>query len=103
MTEEPMTVDAMDRETERLRGEKRRTMAALRACGGRGGDGPGGPCGDGVISALEGVVAPQPPPGRGEVRGPWRKHRLRMRFARSGPRAAPPLHRMQPPTGEVRR
>ena len=41
MTEEPMTVDAMDRETERLRGEKRRAMAALRACGGRGGDGPG--------------------------------------------------------------
>ena len=36
MTEEPMTVDAMDRETERLRGEKRRAMAALR-----GGDGPG--------------------------------------------------------------
>ena len=43
MTEEPMTVDAMDRETERLRGEKRRAMAALRAGGGRGGDGPGGP------------------------------------------------------------
>ena len=43
MTEEPMTVDAMDRETERLRAEKRRAMAALRAGGGRGGDGPGGP------------------------------------------------------------
>ena len=41
MTEEPMTVDAMDRETERLRGEKRGVLAALHACGGRDGDSPG--------------------------------------------------------------
>ena len=65
--------------------------------------GGGGPCGDGALEAREGVVAPQPLPGLGEVRGPWRKHRLRMRFARSGPRAAPPRHRTQAPTGEVRR
>ena len=41
MTKQPKTVDAIDRETERLRAEKRRAMAALRAGGGRGGDGPG--------------------------------------------------------------
>ena len=41
MTKQPKTVDAIDRETERLRAEKRRAMAALHACGGRDGDGPG--------------------------------------------------------------
>ena len=40
MTKQPKTVDAIDRETERLRAEKRGVLAALRACGGRGGDGP---------------------------------------------------------------
>ena len=41
MTEQPTTVGEIDSETERLRGEKRGVMAALRACDGRGGDGPG--------------------------------------------------------------
>lgn len=41
MTEQPTTVGEIDREAERLRGEKRGVMAALRACDGRGGDGPG--------------------------------------------------------------
>ena len=41
MTKQPKTVDAMDRETERLRAEKRGVLAALRACGGRDGDSPG--------------------------------------------------------------
>ena len=41
MREQPTTVEGIDRETERLRGEKRGVMAALRACDGRGGDGPG--------------------------------------------------------------
>ena len=41
MTEQPKTVDAIDRETERLRAEKRGVLAALHACGGRDGDSPG--------------------------------------------------------------
>ena len=41
MTKQPKTVDAIDRETERLRAEKRGVLAALHACGGRDGDSPG--------------------------------------------------------------
>lgn len=36
-----MTVDAIDRETDRMRAEKRGVVAELRACDGRRGDGPG--------------------------------------------------------------
>lgn len=55
MTEEPMTIDAMDRESERLRGEKRGVLAELRACDGRGGAGPGRllECLDALDRALE--------------------------------------------------
>ena len=38
---EPLTVEGIDRETECLRDEKRGVMSALRACDGRGGNGPG--------------------------------------------------------------
>ena len=41
MTKQPKTVDAIDRETERLRAEKRGVLAALHACGGRDGESPG--------------------------------------------------------------
>ena len=41
MTKQPKTVDAMDRETERLRAEKRGVLAALHACSGRDGESPG--------------------------------------------------------------
>ena len=94
------------RDAHRRRRARRRPLGGARPGEGaraRRRAGGGGPCGDGALEAREGVVAPQPLPGLGEVRGPWRKHRLRMRFARSGPRAAPPRHRTQAPTGEVRR
>ena len=69
MTEEPMTVDAMDRETERLRGEKRRAMAALRA-GGRGGDGPGGPAAMEPSQPSKESSPPNPRPAGGKCERP---------------------------------